>query len=119
MCGTEDDQPTPGYYAAQTVDRAFKANLARLTAGISPAGLARVYFDWLSHLALSPGKQLELMEKAARKVARFSRYAGQTAINPSTPPCIDPLPQDRRFSDNAWQHWPYNFLYQSFQLNQQ
>ena len=119
MCGPEDDQPTPGYYAAQTVDRAFKANLARLTAGISPAGLARVYFDWLSHLALSPGKQLELVEKAARKVARFSRYAGQTAINPRTPPCIDPLPQDRRFANTAWQQWPYNFFYQSFLLNQQ
>ena len=114
-----DDQPTPGHYAAETLDRAFKANLARLTAGLSPAGIARVYFDWLSHLALSPGKQLELVEKAGRKFARFSRYAGQMAVDPSTPPCITPLPQDRRFSDAAWQRWPYSFIYQSFLLNQQ
>ena len=114
-----DDQPTPGHFAAQAVDRAFKANLARLTAGVSPAGLAQVYFDWLSHLALSPGKQLELIEKAARKVARFSRYAGQSVVDPDTPPCIDPLPQDRRFAVAAWQRWPYSFFYQSFLLNQQ
>ena len=114
-----DDQPTPGHFAAQSLDLAFKANLARLTGGVSPAGLARVYFDWLSHLALSPGKQMELVEKAARKYVRFSRYAGQTALAPNTPPCIDPLPQDRRFADKSWQRWPYNFFYQSFLLNQQ
>ncbi|MBT8429319.1 MAG: alpha/beta fold hydrolase [Gammaproteobacteria bacterium] len=114
-----DDQPTPGHYAAETLDRAFKANLARLTAGVSPAGITRVYFDWLSHLALSPGKQLELVEKAARKLVRFSRYVGRTAVDPNTPPCIEPLPQDRRFAARAWQRWPYNFFYQSFLLNQQ
>ena len=117
--GGIDEEPTPGHEAAQMLDRAFKANLARLTAGVSPAGFARAYFDWLSHLALSPGKQLELVEKTARKFVRLSRYAGQTWIDPSTPPCIDPLPQDRRFSDSAWQGWPYNLFYQSFLLNQQ
>ncbi|MGB5775424.1 MAG: alpha/beta fold hydrolase [Sedimenticolaceae bacterium] len=114
-----DDPPTPAAQAARMADRAFKANLARLTAGVSPAILARVYFDWLSHLALSPGKQVELVEKAARKLARFSRYAGQTAVDADTPPCIDPLPQDRRFADEAWQRWPYSFFYQAFLLNQQ
>ncbi len=114
-----DDPPTPAGQIARTADRAFKANLARLTAGVSPAGLARVYFDWLSHLALSPGKQVQLIEKALRKFTRFSRYAGQTVVDPKTPPCIDPLPQDRRFADEAWQRWPYSFLYQSFLLNQQ
>ena len=85
-----DDQPTPGHFAAQSLDLAFKANLARLTGGVSPAGLARVYFDWLSHLALSPGKQLELVEKAARKFVRFSRYAGQTALDSEHAPLHRP-----------------------------
>jgi len=114
-----EEQPSPGHFAAQAIDRAFKANLARLTAGITPTGLACIYFDWISHLALSPGKQLELAEKGWRKLARFSRYAGKAALDPDTEPCIEPLPQDYRFTDSAWESWPYNLFYQSFLLNQQ
>ena len=114
-----EDRPAPGHYTARAVDRAFKANLARMTAGISPAGLASLTFDWLAHLAISPGKHMELTEKAGRKAARLLQYAGQAAADPGTPPCIEPLPQDRRFSGAAWRHWPYGLIYQSFLLTQQ
>jgi polyhydroxyalkanoate synthase len=107
------ERSTPGFHGLRALDRAFKANLARLTNGISPAGMAALYVDWLAHLALSPGKQLELVEKAARKSARLALYLGQTASGTEAPPCIEPLPQDRRFRNAAWQVWPYNFLYQS------
>ena len=113
------DQSVPGFYGTQALDRAFKANLARLTCGISPAGMAALYVDWFAHLALSPGKHLQLVEKAARKTARFALHVGQTAGQPDAPPCIDPLPQDRRFRSEAWQQWPYNLMYQSFLLTQQ
>ncbi len=116
---TAEERPTPGHYTAHALDRAFKANLARLTAGITPAGLSSIYFDWLSHLMLSPGKQLELVEKAGRKAERFFRYAGQTVLDADTPPCISPLPQDRRFQHESWHQWPYNFMYQAFLLTQQ
>ena len=108
-----------GRFGTHTMDRAFKANLARLTFGITPAGLANIWFDWMSHLSISPGKQMELVEKAARKSARFARHAGQLALRPGTPPCIEPLPNDRRFSHPGWQQWPYNMIYQGFLLNQQ
>lgn len=101
------------------VDRAFKANLARLTQGVTPAGIARAYFDWLTHLTLAPGKQLQLIEKVGRKATRLAMYAANVAANPKTPPCIEPLPQDRRFADDAWRGWPYNLIYQSFLLQQQ
>lgn len=39
--------------------------------------------------------------------------------NASEGPCIVPLPQDRRFINDAWQKWPYSFIYQSFLLQQQ
>lgn len=113
------DRPPPGHYTARAIDRAFKANLARLTNGLSPAGLTSLYVDWLAHMALSPGKNLELAEKASQKLARLMLHAGQVAADPATPPCIEPLPQDRRFSGEAWHQWPYNLIYQSFLLTQQ
>ncbi|GER08474.1 poly-beta-hydroxybutyrate polymerase [Iodidimonas muriae] len=114
-----DDRVPPGHYTAQAIDRAFKANLARLTNGLSPAGLADLYFNWLAHLSLSPGKHAELAEKASRKLARLMLFAGQSGANPEVPPCIEPLPQDRRFAGKEWQQWPYNLIYQSFLLSQQ
>ena len=113
------DAPPPGHYTALAIDRAYKANLARLTSGISPAGLASLYFRWMSHLAVSPGKHMELLEKAFRKWARFATYAGQVTVDPNTPPCIEPLAQDHRFDGDAWRRWPYNVMYQSFLLTQQ
>ena len=101
------------------LDRTFKANLARLTHGITPAGLARAYFDWWTHLMLAPGKQLQLIEKAGQKATRLAIYAANSAAEPKTPPCIVPLPQDRRFNDEGWRGWPYNLIYQSFLLDQQ
>ncbi|MGI9433754.1 MAG: PHA/PHB synthase family protein [Geminicoccaceae bacterium] len=113
------ERSVPGFYGTHALDRAFKANLARLTKGISPAGMLALYVDWFSHLALSPGKQLQLMEKAARKNARLALYAGQSATQRTLLPCIEPLPQDKRFRSEAWQQWPYNLMYQSFLLTQQ
>ncbi|MFW3615621.1 PHA/PHB synthase family protein [Billgrantia antri] len=113
------ERPNPGFYSTHALDRAFKANLARLTAGITPAGLASVYFEWLAHLMLSPGKQLELGEKFTRKLTRFGHYISRQALEPGATACIEPLEQDQRFSGEEWQRWPFNLIYQSFLLTQQ
>jgi polyhydroxyalkanoate synthase subunit PhaC len=112
-------RPPPGHYSAQAFDRAWKAGIARLTQGISPAGLASVFTDWALHLALSPGKQFELVEKAWRKQARFSLHAWQQLLDPAVGPCIEPLPQDHRFDGQAWKQWPWNLVSRAFLLQQQ
>lgn len=104
---------------ARTIDRKARANLTRLTMGLSPISIAMDYFDWLAHLAVSPGKQARMTEKAVRKAARLGIYAAESLWNPNASCCIEPLPQDKRFSHEAWQHWPYNVIYQAFLLNQQ
>ncbi|WP_439372051.1 PHA/PHB synthase family protein [Bradyrhizobium sp. DASA03120] len=104
---------------ALSLDRAFKAQLARLTFGLSPAVLAEQTFDWMVHLAISPGKRLQLAEDALRNAARLGLYAGESAVKPGTPPCVEPRPTDRRFAAEAWQRWPFNLIYQAFLLNQQ
>jgi polyhydroxyalkanoate synthase len=108
-----------GSPTAERLDRAAHASLARFTSGISPVEMALDYLDWLLSLSISPGKQMQLAEKARRKTALFNWYAIESMTNPNTPPCIEPLPDDRRFSHPAWQNWPYNLLYQGFLLNQQ
>jgi len=104
---------------ANAIDRKANAAFAPLTGGISPQVILTAYADWWLHLATSPGKQFQLLEKAGRKLATLAHYANECARCPDTPACIEPLPQDRRFSAPPWQKWPYNFLYQSFLLTQQ
>jgi polyhydroxyalkanoate synthase len=82
--------------------------------------MAHAYLDWATHLAYSPGKRLQLMDKAMRKAVRFGNYAWRWAMEGGkTQCCIEPLPQDARFIGQDWQRWPYSFLYQAFLLNQQ
>ena len=105
---------------ADIVDRSLHATIARFTFGLSPAALAKAYFDWAIHLAVSPGKQLQLVDKATRKTVRFANHAFHAALeSEKASSCIEPLPQDRRFIGAEWQKPPYNFMYQAFLLQQQ
>jgi polyhydroxyalkanoate synthase subunit PhaC len=119
-----DPEPLRDSYAstalAEIVDRALHAASARLTAGLSPIALGSAYLDWATHLAFSPGKRAELVQKAFKKSLRLASYAARCA-DPACAceACIKPLPQDRRFDDEAWRKWPFNLVYQSFLLNQQ
>jgi poly[(R)-3-hydroxyalkanoate] polymerase subunit PhaC len=102
-----------------SLDRMIAAHLGRFTFGLSPAVLVLAYLDWLVHLAFAPGKNSRLVEKSLRKMLEFALYARQAATDPKTAPCIEPLPQDRRFAGEDWQRWPFNLHYQAFLLMQQ
>ncbi|HEX8011306.1 MAG TPA: alpha/beta fold hydrolase [Casimicrobiaceae bacterium] len=104
---------------ADVVDRSVHAAIARFTAGLSPIALADAYLDWASHLAFSPGKRWQLTEKGAKKALRWWRHAANAALGKEFPPCIVPLPQDRRFDDPAWREPPFDLIYQGFLLIQQ
>ncbi|EPX78240.1 PHA/PHB synthase family protein [Litoreibacter arenae] len=115
LCATN----APDRFAVESMDRAVKAQLARLTQGISPFGLASTFFNWGLHLASSPGKQVQLAEKAMRKTAHLGMTAGRLMSGQGTAPCIDPLGHDDRFDAAEWQRWPYNMVYQNFLMTQQ
>ena len=108
-----------GSEAFRAIDRMRVALSAQATAGISPASLALAFFDWSIHLASSPGKRLELVDKASRKASRLLAFCTDAAGKPGAPPCIEPLPGDFRFRAQGWHNPPYNFLAQAFLLNQQ
>ena len=102
------------------IDRSFHAAAAHWTLGLSPTSSAIAYLDWAAHLAFSPGKQLQLAEKARRKMERFATYTWRWAITGGAcAAAIEPLPHDRRFRDDKWHTWPFCNIYQAFLFNQQ
>jgi poly[(R)-3-hydroxyalkanoate] polymerase subunit PhaC len=113
------DEPVSDAARAEVIDRLMHAWQARFTLSISPAALMVSFFDWGLHLANAPGKQAALVEKAVRKWVRFALYLSHHAQEPDCAPCIEPLPQDRRFTDPSWQEPPFAAIYQSFLLGQQ
>lgn len=102
-----------------SLDQVLHANIARLTGGISPIALMQAYADWSQHMLLSPDKQLALIEKAVNQWSRYLDFHARSCRNPHCDVCIEPLPQDKRFSGEAWQKWPFVGIYQSFLLSQQ
>jgi polyhydroxyalkanoate synthase len=105
---------------AEVLDRSLHASMARFTAGVSPMTLIGAYADWAAHLSYSPGKQLQLTEKALRKWLRLVNYVNHRGLAADgCEPCIEPLPQDKRFLGEAWRKFPYDLVYQSFLLTQQ
>ena len=122
LLGTAGDgDEDPSLQLAEVVDRSLHYLLSRVTLGLSPLTLAETYFDWLIHLSLSPGKQLQLWHKGARKGARLAAHLARCLAQGGSgeQPCISPLPQDKRFSSPDWQQWPFNLVHQTFLLQQQ
>lgn len=105
--------------AGSSIDQPLNAWLGRFTGGLSPVALAQAYADWAQHLLMSPDKQMVIAEKAWSKWSRYMGFCLKVCTDPECPGCIDPLPQDKRFSTEEWQHWPYRFYYQGFLLAQQ
>lgn len=120
----DDGVPDAGMAGADTLlqdlDMGLNAQVARFTGGLSPIALVGAWSDWATHLAFSPGKQVQLAVKAGHKVQRLASFLSSCASRPQdAEPCIRPLPQDNRFSHPGWRQWPYNVLSQSFLLTQQ
>jgi polyhydroxyalkanoate synthase len=117
-------EPDPAGYTATfaVLDRAIHANLARYTLGLSPRAMMSAYFDWVGGIAFSPGKQAQLVHKAQRKWTRYLSHVQSCLLDPrggADACCIEPLPQDHRFRDEAWQQPPFSMIYQAFLLTQQ
>jgi polyhydroxyalkanoate synthase len=113
------DDESLGGEAFRSIDRMCEALSAKATGGLSPAALALAFFDWSMHLALAPGKRLELADKATRKAIRLMTYMAAASARSDTPACIEPLPGDNRFRSKGWQRLPFNCWAQAFLLVQQ
>jgi polyhydroxyalkanoate synthase len=105
--------------STQSLDRLVHAWTGRFTLGLSPAALLLAYVDWQAHWAMNPGKQAELLQNALLKSLRLALYASNALTEPTPLCCIEPLPQDQRFSGDDWNRWPFNVIHQGFLLIEQ
>ncbi len=99
------------------LDRTIHASIAQMTKGLSPASLANAYWDWVAHLGINQGKQMELSKAALdSSVKFFSQTLRENSLDDEAKQ--ETPSDDRRFQDEAWQNFPFNIYKNAFQANQ-
>jgi polyhydroxyalkanoate synthase len=98
----------------QNMDRAIRAAVARVTGGISPHSIQEAWSDWALHLSRSPGRQLELIERAQSNLLTTLKYSASTLLGKDGPAPFVPKDYDHRFNDPSWHKAPFNIWQQSF-----
>lgn len=111
--------PMPVAEDVPLADRMLHAGMSKIS-GLSPTSLGLAYADWLTHLALSPGRQAELARSAADRAALFASFIRcQISGHDHAECCAEPLPQDHRFKGEDWDEWPYSLYKQAYLLTEQ
>lgn len=88
----------------RNIDRWLHAQSARFTGGLSLNAIRLAYTDWLLHVLQSPAQSLALVQET---VQRVSRLALDEILRGDTEPMHVAVPDDHRFHDHAWNHWPW------------
>jgi polyhydroxyalkanoate synthase len=95
-----------------TVEREFRAMLAKMTGGLAPQDYGTAFWDWWLNLAKSPEKQLEIQQAAMKQAMDLWRFNAEAMQGKPMAPQEN---GDRRFSNPAWQQYPFNVYAQAFQ----
>ncbi|MCW8399433.1 alpha/beta fold hydrolase [Legionella sp. PATHC038] len=108
VCCTPEIRPDPFF---KNLDAFFQANLAKLSAGMSPAALETSYLSWLSQLRQSPGRLFEL--------ALYPFVHADDCVNKVM--CSQDRPgngEDVRFHKDSWQYLPWRWWAEGFLLTE-
>jgi polyhydroxyalkanoate synthase len=111
---TEISRAAPAANALPDLDRTLHAAMARLTGGLAPSALAGAYLDWMTHLAVAPGRQMQLAGQAAMGFLENLAFASRCAIGAEQDPGESALPQDTRFRAPEWRSYPFNAYAHAF-----
>ncbi len=96
----------------ERLDRLLHASAAPLTGGLSPVSLSLAWADWAWHLAVSPGRQMDLAALAVQLGGdTLQRVAGGRGSDDVPAGSAD---DDPRFRHPAWATWPYSALRTGF-----
>ena len=113
VMGPAPQRPAPEP-ASLILTRAVHAAISQSTFGLSPAALANAFFDWWVHVALAPGKQVDLAQLAIAAVADDFAFAARSAVGSQCDPSEHALAHDERFRASEWQHFPFNVCVHNF-----
>jgi polyhydroxyalkanoate synthase subunit PhaC len=106
-----DPQPT----LFEAIDRVAHARVARATSGVAPSVLVEAWTDWAVHLAVSPGKQLELTTSAVETARAF----WADAFGLSGRAAHEEIQADKRFAHADWKKYPFSVWSRAHQRNWQ
>jgi len=98
---------------AEIMDREFRSMLARASKGMSPLELSLATLDWVSHLAISPGKRTLLVQSFVQKLGKLGLYSLKSMIKKDAQRPSSGV--ERRMSSEDWQRWPFNVLAEAHQ----
>jgi polyhydroxyalkanoate synthase len=98
-----------------TIDREFRTVLAQASQGMSPLELWLATMDWMSHLAISPGKRLQLLQSFVGKLYQLGIYSVESLFRKDAKGPASAI--ERRMSGEAWQKWPFKVFAQTHQTS--
>jgi polyhydroxyalkanoate synthase len=101
-----------GLYEGQAFDVMLHAQIGKLTGWLSPASMSLAIYDWSSHLAISPAKQLNLVQKAWEDLTQTNLQMMRSRIDEIE------SQHDVRFKNEAWNEFPYYGYAQTFLMVQ-
>ncbi len=96
----------------ENLDRASRAAVAYMSAGVSPHAFIEAWSDWAMHLARAPGRQLELAERAQENMAKL--MAQSLLPGADAAPAFVPKAYDHRFRHPGWEKPPFRNMQQGF-----
>jgi polyhydroxyalkanoate synthase len=102
----ELDLPTP----KGDMMRQMRSQLAGMTGGLAPDVYVLAWLDWYLNLSSRPATQLELAGDAAMKAIDSWTFATRALTGQP----LAPVENDARYSDQAWQQWPFNVYAHSY-----
>jgi polyhydroxyalkanoate synthase len=97
------------------LDRQFRTALSQASNGASPVELGLATLDWISHLSISPGKQVHLTQTFLLKLKQLGIYGIESLFNKSAQGPASVI--ERRMSGEAWQKWPFKVFAQAHQTS--
>jgi polyhydroxyalkanoate synthase len=110
---TDNIKPAP---TTQDFDREFRAQVAQMTAGLAPTAFTTAWGDWAMHLAISPAKQNELLQRATEHANDTWEFALRALAGAPVSP-VESLAgsPDRRFEAEPWTQFPFNVYARAYQ----
>jgi polyhydroxyalkanoate synthase len=120
--GRSDHAPSPSNQAPlpqqtflQAIDRVAHARVARATSGLAPSVLVEAWTDWAVHLAVSPGKQMELATSGVKNAMAF----WADAFGRSGRAAQEATQADKRFEHPDWKKYPFGVWSRAHRRNWQ